>query len=275
MIIKRILNNNAVMILDANQQEVIIKGKGIAFNKSVGDFIDETKIEKKFTLDSQDTTRRYQEILVSIPDDCIKVSEEAIDIIKQNLDKKLSDKIYITLTDHISNYLERIAMGIVFDNKLLWDVKRIYKDEYDVALKVVWLMRKSFDIKVDNDEACFIALHIVNAELDIPKDDAVVIGKMIQDIYDIVESFFDLHIDKDSLEYSRFLTHLRFFFERIINKKSLGVETNSNVLQILKKSYPKQYQCVEKISQYVATRYQEPIDGELIYLMIHVLKLTT
>lgn len=275
MYIKKILNNNAVVTLDINGEEVIVKGKGIAFKKSPGDIIDESKIEKKFVLDNKEINRNYQEIIVNIPNDCIEVSEEVIEIIKQNIDCDLSDQIYVTLTDHISNLLERISMGITFNNTLLWDVKRMYKDEYKAGLKAVEVIRKRFDIEISDDEASFIALHIVNAEMNVEFQKVFEITAMIDKVYSIVEEEFNLEVDKDGLNYNRFIMHLRFFFERIINKQNVGVETNDNILDMMKKEYPKQYQCVEKIARYVSSKYTEPIDGEILYLMLHVVKLTS
>lgn len=275
MYIEKILNNNAVVTLDANGKEIIVKGKGIAFKKSVGDIIDESKIEKKFILDNKEINRNYQEIIVNIPNDCIEVSEEVIEIIKQNIEKDLSDQIYVTLTDHISNLLERISMGITFNNTLLWDVKRMYKDEYKAGLKAVEIIRKRFDIKISDDEASFIALHIVNAEMNVEFEKVFEITAMIDKVYSIVEEEFNLEVDKDNLAYNRFIMHLRFFFERIVNKQSFGVETNDNLLDMMKKEYPKQYQCVEKIAEYVSSKYAEPMDGEILYLMLHVVKLTS
>lgn len=275
MDIKKILNNNAVVTLDTSGEEIIVKGKGIAFKKSVGDMIDESRIEKKFVLDNKETNRRYQEIIVNIPNDCIEVSEEVIEIIKQDVEKNLSDQIYVTLTDHISNLLERISMGITFNNTLLWDVKRMYKKEYQAGLKAVEIIRKRFDIKITDDEASFIALHIVNAEMNIEFQEVFEITAMIDKIYSIVEEEFNLEVDKEDLSYNRFIMHLRFFFERIINKRSLGVETNENILDMMKKEYPKQYECVKKICDYISSKYAEPIDGEILYLMLHVVKLTS
>lgn len=212
MVIKRILNNNAVMCLDEHNNEVILKGKGIAFQKKSGDTVDSKKIETVFKSQNVETIHRYQEMLVDVPDDIIEVSENIIELIKNNLEKELSDKIYVTLTDHISNLIERIRMGIVFDNGLLWEIKRLYKDEYQIGLKAVEIIRKEFDVKVEDDEANFIALHIVNAEIsNADLDDIIKITKMIEDVYDIVESDFDLCLDKDSLDYTRFLIHLRIF----------------------------------------------------------------
>lgn len=275
MIIKRILNNNAVMCVDQNNHEVIYKGKGIAFQKKCGDEVDEKRIETVFRSENIDTVRSYQEVLVTVPKDIIDVSEQAIKMIKEDIHKELSDKIYVTLTDHISNLIERLRMGIVFDNGLLWDVKRLYAEEYQAGLKAVEMLRKKFNLPIKDDEASFIALHIVNAEInDSEIKDIIKITQMIEDVYDIVKSDFNLTLASDSLDYSRFLMHLRVFFERILNKNSLRSEESQQLLDTLKKQFPKQYETVLKILDYVSTMYKEPLEGEILYLLIHVVKLT-
>lgn len=274
MIIKKALNNNAVMSMDEAGNEIIVKGKGIAYNKKNGDLIDEDRIDKIFTLDSKETSRRYQEILVHIPDDCIDACERMIGVIKANIDKDISDKIYVTLTDHIFNLLERVKMGIVFDNALLWDVKRLYREEYQIGLQIVEMIRKEFDIKIQDDEAGFIALHIVNAQINCDFRDVIEVTSMIDDVYEIVENDFDLDVDKDGLEYTRFIIHLRVFFERILNKRNISYEKSQKLLDTLKEEYPQQYQCTKKILQYVAMKYDSPMEGEVLYLLIHIIKLT-
>lgn len=275
MIIKRVLNNNAVMCLDENNHEIIIKGKGIAFQKKNGDTVDDAKIETVFRSQNTETNHRYQELLTSIPYDIIEISEQAINEIKKHINKDLSDKIYVTLTDHVHNLIERISMGIIFDHGLLWDVKRLYKEEYQAGLKAVEIIRKGFDVKIDNNEASFIALHIVNAEINNTEiEDIVKITRMIDDVYNIVESDFSLELDGDSLDCTRFLMHLRIFFERILNKAHLKSEGHDELLTTLKKQYPKQYNTVNKILDYVSSMYEAPLDGEILFLLVHVVKLT-
>lgn len=43
MIIDKILNNNVVVIKDKNDQEKIVMGRGIAFQKKAGDTFDDAK----------------------------------------------------------------------------------------------------------------------------------------------------------------------------------------------------------------------------------------
>ena len=48
---EKILNNNVVQALD-NNVEYIVMGKGLGFQKKVGDLVDKEKIEKTFVLEN-------------------------------------------------------------------------------------------------------------------------------------------------------------------------------------------------------------------------------
>lgn len=50
MKIAKILNNNVVITLDDRHEETVVMGKGIGFKKKPGDTLDESLIEKVFTL---------------------------------------------------------------------------------------------------------------------------------------------------------------------------------------------------------------------------------
>jgi len=276
LIIQRVLNNNALSCLDERGKEIIVKGKGIAFKASPGDLVEESKIEEKFILANQEVNRQYQEIMVNIPEDCIETGEIIIEMIKENLKHKISDTIYVTLTDHISNLLERTRLGITFDNTLLWDVKRMYKEEYQLGLNAVKVIREKLDIKLENSEANFIALHIVNAELDVEIKDVYVITGMIDNIYRFIKAKFNLTIDEEDINYTRFILHLRFFIERLIHRTEIVEGKNKDLLETMMNKYPVQYECVGEIISIVGKKYQNEVTSdEALYLLIHVIKLTT
>ncbi|HIV62813.1 MAG TPA: transcription antiterminator LicT, partial [Candidatus Butyricicoccus avistercoris] len=50
MVIEKILNNNVVITRNLSGVETVIMGRGLAFGHSAGDEIDESKIEKTFTI---------------------------------------------------------------------------------------------------------------------------------------------------------------------------------------------------------------------------------
>ncbi|EHI99176.1 transcriptional antiterminator, BglG [Clostridium sp. DL-VIII] len=276
MIIHKILNNNAVLSHDKNGKEIIITGKGISYQCKNGDTIKEERIEKTFKLNANDTNRRFQQLILDIPLDCIDTSEEIISMIKSNIGKKINDSIYVTLTDHISNTIERHRMGVSFDNSILWDVKRMYKEEYELGLKAVEIIRKNFDINIDNSEANFIALHIVNAEFDTELPQIYSMTKLIQAIADIVEDTFKLDFDSDDIAHDRFMLHLKFFIQRVINGVNMAENKNLDLLNIMEAKYPKQYKCAEKIKEYIKTQYKYTVGcDEMLYLTIHITRITT
>ncbi|MBN6204708.1 PRD domain-containing protein [Staphylococcus saprophyticus] len=62
------------------------------------------------------------------------------------------------------------------------------------------------------------------------------ITKITKSILDIVRYHFNLHINEDALSYSRFMTHLKFFSQRLINHESLNEVTDESLLQVLQKN---------------------------------------
>ena len=50
MEIIRIYNNNVAVVRGTDGKEMIVIGKGLVFQKRAGDLVDESRIEKRFTL---------------------------------------------------------------------------------------------------------------------------------------------------------------------------------------------------------------------------------
>ncbi len=48
MKIAKVLNNNVVIVLDEQQREQVVMGRGLGFQKRTGDRVDKGKIEKIF-----------------------------------------------------------------------------------------------------------------------------------------------------------------------------------------------------------------------------------
>ncbi len=71
MKIVRILNNNSIVAKDENQQEFVLLGAGLGFNKARGDSVDESKIEKKFAPTDDKIASQFMEMVKNISMDCI------------------------------------------------------------------------------------------------------------------------------------------------------------------------------------------------------------
>ncbi|WP_409252861.1 BglG family transcription antiterminator LicT [Bacillus sp. SCS-153A] len=269
MKISKILNNNVIVSLKDNQ-EVIVMGRGIAFNKKVGEDIDEEKVEKIFTLEDQDITKKFKTLIADIPMEYMELSEGIIHYAKEKLGKKLNDSIYISLTDHIHFAIERFHNNLPIKNGLLWETKNLYKEEFEIGLEALDKICDRFGVLLPEDEAGFIALHLVNAQLNEDMTNTVDMTKVIQDILTIVKYSFKVEFDENSLNYHRFITHLKFFAHRLVKGEHYK-EGKDDLLNVIMNKYPDAYQCSLKIKKFVEKQYRyELTEEEILYLTIHI-----
>lgn len=272
MIIDRVLNNNVVIIKDKKGIEQVVCGKGIAFKKKVGDEIDEREINKVFILQDKTQSRRFQELVSEIPLKHLQVADEIIEMFKIELGKKINDRIYISLSDHIYTAIQRFLEGITITNFMLWDIKRFYELEFSLALKALDIIKKRFNIELPEDEAAFITLHIVNAEMDESNIKQILeVTKIMQEISNIVKYYFSVEFDTDSVYYYRFITHLKFFAQRLVANKTFKDSSDDELLEVVKVKYHTSYKCVERITEFILRKYKYELSNEeKLYLTIHI-----
>lgn len=270
MDIEKILNNNVVVCLDNLGNEIIVFGKGIAFHKKIGEPVEEAAINKKFVLQSQDLSGKFQQIIASIPIDFLSVTDEVIENIKFKLGKKLSEGIYISLTDHIYTSIQRKQSGVSLKNAMLWDIKRFYPVEFQLGQEAVALIKSRLDVSLSEDEAGFIAFHIVNSELDEHIENTFEITKLMTEILSIVKYHFNVAFDEESVYFYRFVTHLKFLAQRIFNGSS-HIDGEDVLFEVIKETYTSSFECTEKIVLFLKKKYKVEISKEEeSYLTIHL-----
>ena len=270
MKIDKIINNNIVSAIEADGKEVVIMGRGLGFGMKPGKEIPEGKIEKVFRLDSQNSTDKFKELLANLPLEHIQASTEIINYAKSVLNRRLNQSIYITLTDHINFAIERFKEKMMFTNPLLNEIKTFYKEEYLVGEYAVALIERRIGIKLPVDEAGFIALHIVNAEYNTAMRDTIDITTLIQNVVKIVKEYFSMDLDETSLNYQRFVTHLRFLAQRIIGGEMLNSD-NPEFNQLISQMYPEEYACSLKLKDYIQVTYHHDVtEEETAYLAVHI-----
>lgn len=270
MKIGKIFNNNAVMVKEDNGRDSVIIGCGLAFRKKVGDEVDESLIEKTFILKEKDTLEKFKMILEHIPTEQISLCYDIVEYAKNMLNCELNDYIYVTLTDHISYTLKLFDEGIERPNILIWEIKKFYPKEYNIGLKALEFIESELGKKINEEEAGNIALHLITAQINGKSDKtdiAYSMTKKIQDILNIVKYTYDIELDEHSLNYERFITHLRFFFKRLNNKTQYRNENEDFLLQQVKEKYKDAYKCMLKIEKYlnVELSYEEQL-----YLTLHI-----
>ncbi|HEX3021529.1 MAG TPA: PRD domain-containing protein, partial [Lachnospiraceae bacterium] len=240
--VKKVVNNNIVCSVDENGREIILRGLGIGFQKRVNDTIEPEKIEKIYRLDNSDTLTKLQNLLADIPIEHVNTSTEIIEYAKEHLTNTLNENIYITLTDHISFAIERKKNQMEYKNALLWEIKNFYPKEFEIGQYALKVVKDRIGVELSEDEAGFITLHIVNAELNMKMSDMVNITEFIQDIVEIIKNYYHIDFPKKSLNYDRFITHIKFLGQRIIKKECIK-DDDEQFQMIVKQRYFKDYRC--------------------------------
>ncbi len=273
MQIYKVINNNMVSVRNDKGQETMLKGLSIGFKKKPGDVVDEEKIEQRFVLENEMIDRRFNEIIVDIDKNVIDVCIDVISKLKEDSKVKLNDSIYVTIIDHVSNLIDRLKLGIKFDNSILWDIRRIYPNEYSLAKEAVKVLSEKLLYDFDENEANFITLHIVNAEVLNDMHETYQITNAINDICDIVSSDLHSEFSDDDYYYNRFVMHLRYMLERGKQKFSKNENSGNDVLDTLVIKYPQVWETVDKITKYINSVLKYNVSNEQqLYLMVHLVR---
>ena len=275
MKIEKILNNNAFISIDKSGEEIVVMGRGIAFGKKQGNEVELSGGYKIFSNSDKELNQRLKNIVSDIPEEYMKITEQVVCMLEKEYDKKVNDIIYVSLTEHIHGAVERFKKGIQIKNPLLIDIKRLFRDEYEVSKQALEAIKEEFGIEFEEDEAGYIAQHIVNAQLDDDMSDIVNVTRIMQDILNIIKYSYKIDFNEESVYYYRFVTHLKFFAQRIVNRLTYE-DDNEDVFEVFKDKYNESYKCVLKIKEQIKQIYDYELSkDEQLYLMIHIERITT
>lgn len=274
MRIKKILNNNVVISYQEDtKSEIVVMGRGIAFQKSNGDILENDKVEKIFTLKDESEGNIYEQMVKEISQTILTLSEDIISYGEKIMDTKFENNIHIALADHISFAIQRFKEGLLIKNHLLWEIKKLYKKEYETGKWGIDLIEKRIGVRMPEDEAGFIALHLINATMGEEMPNTLNITEMVQDILNLIKYSLRIDLDYSSLSYERLVAHIRFFAQRIIGKnKTVSIETP--FYEHMMNSYPKAFSTAEKIKDYIQKNHDYIVSrDEVVYLCIHLQRL--
>lgn len=274
MKIEKVLNNNVAVTSDDKKREIVVMGRGLTFQAKVGDTIDEARIEKTFIITDESMISKFQKMMENIPMAHMLLAERIISYARVDFGKKLNDSIYVTLPDHISAAILRYHEGIVLQNPLLWDIRRFYKDEYEIGQKAKEVVQEELGVCFLDDEAAFIAMHFVNAQLGEKMDTVYDITYIMQEICAIMHTHFQMEFDEDSLEYYRFITHIKFFAQRVLSQSHYA-DDSQDILDMICYKYPDAYECTQNICRFMLQKYQYVCESdEMLYLTAHIARVS-
>lgn len=271
MIIKKILNNNVIISENQESQEVVVMGKGIAFNKKIGEEISVKEIEKMFVSQSGSERQEIEKLVEKVPPEIIELSKEIMLLAEKEIGHNYSEKSYLSLTDHLFYAIERANENIVLPNPLLFDIQKFYDREYAVALKAIDIVKDRLDIELTEEEAGIIALHLANSVTTYQDMHSTMQNtEIIKNILTIIRRYFGCEFNETSTNYRRMVTHIQFFVQRIMNNEVCS-EPDDFLYELIQSKYPQAFQCSLRIKEYLLTKKEIDIkNSEIIYLTIHI-----
>ena len=275
MLVDKILNNNMVISQNAEGKEIILKGKGIGFQKKRGDSVENAKVERIFVPNDRNEVKRFQDFFAKLPQEYWEIAEEMTAYAREECELQVPERILLPICDHLFGAVERYRTGLPLKNPMLWEVKRLYPKEFATGCYGLSIVEKRFGIRMEEDEAAFLAFHYVCAQFgDGGVEDWESVTRLIGEITRIVELCYQITLDQESWDYQRFLTHLKFFAKRVFDGYQYELK-DDEWFRLIKEKYPRAYRCIVKIADYIHDTYHYELNGEeMLYLMIHVEKIT-
>ena len=271
MRVVKILNNNYILAADEEGKECIVMGKGLRFSYPVGSELKEESIQKIFVSADEKECRRWQQMLEGVPETYAEAVHAAILLADRAMPGKLNGQIFITLFDHLIFALQRLEKQVVLQNRLLWEVRQFYPDEFALGKTMITHLNAQLQVTLPEEEAGNIAFHLVNAQTENPDMEQTLLAvRMLKDIFNIVRFSFHQEIRTDSVHYTRFVTHMQFFLQRVMDRKMLS-GNDLTVFGQIRESSPESWHCAVRISEYIRKSLRVEIpQEEILYLMIHI-----
>ncbi|QLG39772.1 MULTISPECIES: BglG family transcription antiterminator LicT [unclassified Paenibacillus] len=272
MEVVKILNSSVVLARRGeDDKEIIVMGKGIGFKSKPGDVVNEDEIEKVYVLENETISSDLTALMKETPKEYLILADEIISYAKHTLSRHLSDHLYVSLTDHLYMATKRFKDNMTIQNRMLWEVKKFYPQEFSIGMHGLSLIHNQLGLSLPEEEAANIAFHLVNAQQnDDNMNQVMLMTGTVKDVLNIIKIHYQVELDTHSINYSRFLTHLQFFIQRLFEHKTLNTQDHELFDQIASK-YPQEEQCVQLIKEYIEARFEHTISSEeMMYLIIHI-----
>ena len=270
--VKRVINNNIVIAENGKGQEIVAIGKGLGYRKCQDDNILPHEVAKTYLL--MNSSNYLFHTLEEIPYEIIELTQKIIDVAQEDLNSKYNVNLVVALADHINFSINQYKVGFSLPVLVNEEVRRFYREEYAVGKKAIKLINETLHVELAKEEAASIAFHLISATENRNNHDSLQIMKGVGQIISIVEKTLGLKLDEESMDYGRFIIHLKFFMRGILFDRKTRTD---NILDSIYKSLQNQNeaasQCVEKIAEYVSETYDYvPTEDEKLYLLVHVLR---
>lgn len=269
-VVIKVFNNNVVLTKRGNEEKIIIK-KGIGFGKKEGAVIEnDTDFDKVFVIENSELSSKFNQLVMKVDDSIVGICEEIIAMIESEVGEPLDEGIHVSLIDHIAFAIQRIKSNDIIINPFTVEIGTLYPREMEIAAEAVNMLERSRGLRIPEGEAGFIALHIHSARNKGKFSNSIKYAYLCNALVDFVEEETGIKVERKSIDYARFVSHIRFALERILK----NIPVKNELLPSIKRTYKESYSAAKKAVKIIEDELDVKVpDNEKGYLAMHIERL--
>ncbi|MCI9105827.1 MAG: PRD domain-containing protein [Lachnospiraceae bacterium] len=267
----KVLNNNGVLVYDMKrQEEAILLGNGIGFGKKINERFERDENTKRYTIvDRKEKMRTGRQVLSDMDPAFLELAGRIVELARTEWGE-LNPNILIPLADHIAVAVERMQNGILLKNPFHGDIRVLYPEEFQIALKARDMVQEISGCALCQDEVGYIALHIRAGRMDEKLEESLQMVTVMRMVVAMVEDSLGLKLDPHSFMFERFMTHLRYLVVRIRDGESIHLDMD----EYARKQFPRSYELAQQICVKLEKELHKRVPREAVgHLGIHIERL--
>lgn len=263
----KVLNHNCIIgIDDADNKEYLLMGKGVGFGKKVSQYMDARPDDIVYSLQELTDRGAAKDIIKSVSPVCLELAGAVLGEAEKEFGT-IDRSILFPMADHIEYAVKRIQNQEQISNPLTDDIRVLFYKEYKVAQHIEPLLLERLDVRIDEHEIGYIALHIHSAIEDEKVSTAMQMAQAVRDCISLIEAETGISIDVTSLSYNRLMNHVRYMMARAMKKESLKLCMNDYISV----KFPQAFQIASTVCDEISHTLNCKLeDMEIGYLAMHI-----
>lgn len=157
------LNNNVALVKNEQDDQAVVMGLGIVFQKKKSDLITPSKVEKVFLLKTEESKENFLTLLKNILLDILTATYNMIDDLVAKCHSPVQECLYVSPTNHVYLVYQKLLKGAHQESHLP-DISAAYVTEFQMAQEAVAILSQKLSVTFPEDELGRIAIHFINAK---------------------------------------------------------------------------------------------------------------
>jgi len=241
-------------------------GKGIGFGKKVNERMEAPENTQVYLLQKETDRGSTKEIINNIEPEFLEIASKIIMEAEKKF-KKVDKNILCPLADHIAFAIKRIKNNEHISNPLTQDIRALFSEEYEVALKAKDIIKEAEGFEISDDEVGYIALHIHSSLGNEKISQAMETAMLVRDCITSIEQNIGKTIDIESLSYNRLMSHIKYMVARTLKDETIKLDMNDYI----KERFQKSFEIAEGICKKLGCELNKELkEVEIGYLAMHI-----